>query len=295
MGPMDINGSWSGSLTFTEINMDAAAEKKASDEGCDLAILEALRGKELPMTLDLVADKEGKGKGTFVIDASSLDTGSDNGSSTTSEPTTLPLVYEQGLITFDFGDQCSGGTSLTTPVSFSYNPALGTPRTTDQQGNGNYSAVWLNSGISGLSNNVSLGTLFVTIPMNAASSSAYAVHFDHASASPNGLASFPNQKLTGLITLSKRTSSSWGDAIPDSWRLRYFLTLNNWLSATNADADGDGVNNLQEYLAGTDPTDPTSFFKNIGTDQGAAQQTQDCVISWPSAIGKQYVIQRSPS
>jgi hypothetical protein len=188
-----------------------------------------------------------------------------------------------------------GSPALTTPVSFSYNPALGTPWTTDQQGNGNYSAVWLNSGISGLSNNVSLGTLFVTIPTNAVSSSAYAVHFDHASASPNGLASFPNQKLTGLITLSKRTSSSWGDAIPDSWRLRYFLTLNNWLSATNADADGDGVNNLQEYLAGTDPTDPTSFFKNIGTDQGAAQQTQDCVISWPSAIGKQYVIQRSPS
>ena len=114
MGPMDINGSWSGSLTFTEINMDAAAERKASDEGCDLAILEALRGKELPMTLDLVADKEGKGKGTFVIDASSLDTGSDDGSSTTSEPTTLPLVYEQGLITFDFGDQCSGGTCTMT-------------------------------------------------------------------------------------------------------------------------------------------------------------------------------------
>jgi hypothetical protein len=114
MGPMDINGSWSGSLTFTEINMDAAAEKKASDEGCDLAVLEALRGKEMPMTLDLTANKEGKGKGTFVIDASSLNTGSDNGSSTTSEPTTLPLVYEQGLITFDFGDQCSGGTCTMT-------------------------------------------------------------------------------------------------------------------------------------------------------------------------------------
>jgi hypothetical protein len=188
-----------------------------------------------------------------------------------------------------------GSPALTTPVSFSYNPALGTPRMTDQQGNGNYSAVWLDSGISGLSNNVSIGTLNVTIPTNATSSSAYAVHFDHASASPNGIASFPKQKLTGLITLSSRTNSSWGDAIPDSWRLRHFLTLDNLLSATNADADGDGVNNLREYQAGTDPTDPTSFFKNIGTDPGAAQQLQDCVISWPSAINKQYVIQRSPS
>ena len=165
-----------------------------------------------------------------------------------------------------------GSPALTTPVSFSYNAALGSPWTTDQKGNGNYSAAWLNSGISGLTGNVAIGTLTVTIPTNAASLSAYAVHFDHASASPNGLVSFPKQARTGLITFSSRTNSSWGDGIPDAWRLRYFLTLNNMLSATNADGDGDGMNNLQEYLAGTDPTDPKSYFKNIGTDPAAAQQ-----------------------
>ena len=79
-GLMDINGAWSGTLTFTDINMDAAAEKEASDEGCDLAILEALRGKDLPMTLDLTADKEAEGNGTFIIDASSLNTDGENGS-----------------------------------------------------------------------------------------------------------------------------------------------------------------------------------------------------------------------
>jgi hypothetical protein len=190
-----------------------------------------------------------------------------------------------------------GSPALTTPFQFTQNPVLGNPYfvTPYSTGEGNYANVWLNSGISGLSNNVSIGTLTVTIPANATSSSAYAVHFDHVSASPNGIASFPKQARTGLITLSNRSGSSWGDAIPDSWRLRYFLTLNNLLSATNADADGDGENNLQEYLAGTDPTDPTSFFKNIGTDPSAAQQPSDCVISWPSVSGKQYVIERSPS
>jgi hypothetical protein len=188
-----------------------------------------------------------------------------------------------------------GSPALKTPVSFVYNPALGAPRTTAQQGNGNYSAVWLNDNISGLSNNVTIGTLYVTVPTNAIGSCAYAVHFDHVSASPNGMGSFPKSARSGLITLADRSGSSHGDGIPDSWRLRYFLTLNNVLSETNADADGDGLNNLQEYAAGTDPTDPVSLFKNIGTEPLAAQSSQDCVISWPSVIGKQYVIERSPS
>jgi hypothetical protein len=188
-----------------------------------------------------------------------------------------------------------GSPALTTPVHFTPNPLLGQPYTTATNSIGNYAATWLNSAIYGLTGDASIGTLTVTIPANAPSSTAYAIHFDHASASPNGLASFPKQTRTGLITLSDRSGSSYNDGIPDSWRLRYFFTLNNLLSQTNADADGDGLNNLQEYLAGTDPTDPKSFFKNIGTDPSAAQQPQDCVISWPSASGKQYVIERSPS
>jgi hypothetical protein len=188
-----------------------------------------------------------------------------------------------------------GSPALTTPVQFTPNPLLGQPYTTATSSVGNYAAAWLNSAIYGLTGNASIGTLRVTLPANAPSSAAYAVHFDHASASPNGMGSFPNQVKTGLITLSNRSGSSYNDGIPDSWRMRYFFTLNNLLSQTNADADGDGLNNQQEYLAGTDPTDPKSFFKNIGTDPGAAQQPNDCVISWPSAIGKQYVIERSAS
>jgi hypothetical protein len=47
-------------------------------------------------------------------------------------------------------------------------------------------------------------------------------------------------------------------------------------------------------MAGTDPTDPKSLLR-VSTDQAAAQQTQDCVIHWPSVAGKHYLIERSTS
>jgi sugar lactone lactonase YvrE len=185
-----------------------------------------------------------------------------------------------------------GSPALTQPVVFSPDAGLGQPTIGVSKHAANYSAAWLDNKINGLIGDATIGTLTITIPSGATSMAAYAIHFDHASGSPNGIASFPEKTQTGLITLSSRTNSTYGDGIPDSWRLRYFGTVNNLLSQGTADADGDGFNNLHEYIAGTDPLDPKSNL-HIGNDQAAAQPSQDCVIHWPSVFGKQYVIERS--
>jgi hypothetical protein len=162
----------------------------------------------------------------------------------------------------------------------------------------NYDGVWwpgspIDSTTPGLSSNVILGTLTVKIPTNATSLSAYAIHFDHASASPNGIISFPRNILTGVITLSSRTNSTYNDGIPDLWRLRWFGTVNNILSVSNACSSGDGINNWQKYVAGVDPNTPNDFPSL--NSKAPVPAGANAAIHWPTVNGKQYVILRSSS
>ena len=46
-----------------------------------------------------------------------------------------------------------------------------------------------------------------------------------------------------------------GDGLPDEWEKKYGLNVND-ASDANADLDGDGFTNLEEYVAKTDPKDP---------------------------------------
>jgi sugar lactone lactonase YvrE len=187
-----------------------------------------------------------------------------------------------------------GSPDLTTPVQFVQTASvLGMPLTTTSDGNDNFAAVWLNSTNSGLTGTETIGYLTMTIPATATAMSAYAIHFDHASASPNGLASFPKQTLTGLVTLSSRTNSYYNDGIPDSWRLRWFGTIYNILSISNACPSGDGVDNWEKFVAGVDPNVANDFpSTQPRTPVPAGYAT---AIHWPSVSGVQYVILRSPS
>jgi hypothetical protein len=187
-----------------------------------------------------------------------------------------------------------GAPSLAQPIQFTPAAGLGQPTITAAKYAANYSGVWLDSGIPGLSSNATIGMLTIQIPAGTSSSAAYAIHFDHASASPNGLAAFPKRTQTGLVTLSDRLGSSWNDGIPDAWRLRYFGSVNNLLSAGSADADGDGHSNLQEFLAGTDPNDSQSVLKLLSKTAGTGA-TKTFVVRWPSVAAKHYVIERSIS
>ena len=81
---------------------------------------------------------------------------------------------------------------------------------------------------------------------------------------PDGGSQILNFTLTPTPGAANLADDSDGDGIPDWWMLSYFGHATG-LAADRTrgqdDHDGDGMSNLAEYLAGTDPTDPHSYLK----------------------------------
>jgi hypothetical protein len=78
------------------------------------------------------------------------------------------------------------------------------------------------------------------------------------------------------------------NGLPIAWELQNFKHTG---VDPNADPDGDGMNNLQEYLAGTDPNLPGSNLKIIGYLFASGGTTN--AITWNSVTTRYYYLQKS--
>ena len=91
-----------------------------------------------------------------------------------------------------------------------------------------------------------------------------------------------NARASGIQVRKIADVDSDADGIPDWWMLAYFNHATGQVgdnSLANQDADGDGMSNLQEFLAGTNPTDANSVFRItnisiVGNDIAVTWTTQ---------------------
>ena len=78
-----------------------------------------------------------------------------------------------------------------------------------------------------------------------------------------------------------------GNGLPDWWELQYFGHLTG--TDPNADPDHDGMNNLAEWIAGTNPTNAASVLRA----SVVSNSPSGVVVSWSSVAGKNYWLARS--
>jgi formylglycine-generating enzyme required for sulfatase activity len=90
------------------------------------------------------------------------------------------------------------------------------------------------------------------------------------------------------LTVGAAPVSTAGDGIPDSWKIANGFSVS--ANIASLDSDGDGMTNLQEYLAGTDPKSAASALAIASSGVPAAQQFR---VTWASVAGKLYRVRTS--
>jgi hypothetical protein len=78
-----------------------------------------------------------------------------------------------------------------------------------------------------------------------------------------------------------------GDGLPDAWERQYLRGLG---FGPNDDPDGDGLSNLAELQAGTDPTDAGSLFQFIQIQPAVPS---GLLLKWSSVAERSYTLERS--
>jgi subtilisin family serine protease len=91
----------------------------------------------------------------------------------------------------------------------------------------------------------------------------------------------------GRLNLQRIVDSDL-NGLPDWWELQYFGQLTG--TSPTADPDHDGLNNLAEWLAGTNPTNAASGLRLTAV---SVTNFNTVALSWPSVAGKNYFLARS--
>ncbi len=94
----------------------------------------------------------------------------------------------------------------------------------------------------------------------------------------------------GLLSNLRVTLDGDGDGMPDWWEIAHGFNPQDGSDGIG-DADGDGLGNVQEFLAGTDARNGASTVKILGVMKAANQVS----VTIQSVAGKGYVLEAVPS
>ena len=129
----ELDGLWSGTMTITDITLDQAAQQAAQEQGCDLSMLDALKGVPFPTQMTITMDAGGtSGSAVMKIDVSAV---GGTAGSVSNEPVTLTFTYSGNNLTFTLpASQGATGTMTATVSRQGQTLVMSGVQTSDEQG-----------------------------------------------------------------------------------------------------------------------------------------------------------------
>jgi hypothetical protein len=144
-----------------------------------------------------------------------------------------------------------------------------------------------------LQNSNYLGTVSFQVPSGAGKGACYTLHFSGVDGAPNYSTAYQLESHPGAVWVMSAAAQP-ASITSDEWKIAFFGSLTSALAADDVDADGDGMSNWQEYLAGTNPTNALSRLQ-FNSASFYHNGVRGVAVNWLTAPGKTYILQSSPA